>query len=177
MAAKIIPDSLLTIDAKLVDKYLRECVAMSKLRHPNVIQFRGVHFSHECALPAMLMEKGEINLTSLLEHVKNIPFNVLVSLFVDIARGLWYLHNQLPPIIHQGITPKHILLDSLLVAKVTGLRWSRFIDDFTLTKVSSPYDYLPPEAFENYGTSLDVFSLGHLMLVTSVQVCQYQVCL
>ena len=150
---------------------------MSTLHHPNVVQFLGVCFLQDCSQPVLVMEKLEDNLHSLLEMVSNIPLVLKYAMLEDAARGLHYLHSH--DIIHRDLTANNILLTSSLVAKISDLGNSRIVAQHTgqLAQTLSRYPgslvYMPPEALTTsakYGTSLDIFSFGHLALFTLTQV-------
>ena len=96
-----------------------------------------------------------------------------------IASGLIYLHDRPAPVIHRDLTANNILLTSSLVAKITDMGNSRIIDmrpgqlARTLLRLPGTLVYMPPEALNEthrYGPSLDIFSLGHLILYTATQV-------
>ena len=148
---------------------------MSNLRHPNITQFMGVCFLPDCQLPVLVMEKLDGNLDDLLETVPNIPLVLKRSMLEDVARGLQYLHQRNPKIIHRDLTAKNVLLTSSFVAKITDLGNSRIVNlqpgrlAQTLSRLPGTPFYMPPEAFSetaHYGPSLDIFSYGHLALFT-----------
>ena len=181
-AGKKLHETLLDIQnegvAEIVHKYLRECQLMASLKHPNIIQFLGLCFLPGTQLPLIVMERLEISLDYLVEHMPSIPLSLKLSLLEDVARGLVYLHSQRPPIIHRDLTSKNILLNSSLVAKITDLGNSRIVSlrpgqrARTLSMVPGTMVYMPPESFDDthrYGTSLDIFSYGHLSLFTMTQ--------
>lgn len=177
LAGKVIDEALITTDTEYArNKYLKECTLMSSFRHPNIVQFSGVLFDAASSVPVILMEKLEFSLQQLLHRIPNTTLSLKVSIYADIARGLAYLHGL--DIVHRGIIPENILLDRTFTAKITGFRWaklvefrSKFLAQFTKYPATSP-DYLPPEASDvEYGSPLDIFSIGHLMLYTSIQVC------
>ena len=101
---------------------------MSNLRHPNITQFMGVCFLPDCQLPVLVMEKLDGNLDDLLETVPNIPLVLKRSMLEDVARGLQYLHQRNPKIIHRDLTAKNVLLTSSFVAKITDLGNSRIVN-------------------------------------------------
>ena len=101
-----------------------------------------------------------------------------VSILLDTASGLEYLHSRTPAIIHRDLTAKNVLLDSELRAKITDFGNSRIMDldpessPETLTSLPGTLEYMPPEAQggnASYDPSLDVFSFGHLSLFTITQ--------
>ena len=125
------------------------------------------------------MEKLERNLDHFLETVPNIHIALKWSILEDVARGLLYLHSHDPPVIHRDLSAKNVLLTSSFVAKITDLGNSRIVisdQAQTLTQMPGTQVYMPPETYTKtpYGTSLDIFSFGHLTLFTLTQVCDMQ---
>ena len=160
----------------VVRKFLQECQLMSSLRHPNIAQFLGICFLPGTQLPVLVMERLEMSLDDLLEHVPGLPISLKRSVLEDVASGLLYLHKMKPPVTHRDLTANNVLLTSSLVAKISdmgvvdlrGGQMSR-----TLTKTPGTLMYMPPEALNDtyhYGPSLDIFSFGHLALYTLTQV-------
>ena len=158
-------------------KYLQECQLMSDLRHPNVVQFLGVCFLPNATLPVLVMERLTSSLHDLLVSNPNIPLSVKSSILADIARGLVYLHNCRPPVIHRDLSAKNVLLNAAMKAKIGDLgnaRIANFQQAYTLSRVPGTIIYMPPQAFHgipSYGPELDVFSFGHLAIFTAIQVC------
>ena len=152
---------------------------MSSLHHPNITQFLGLCFLPGTRLPLLVMERLETSLDDLLEHMPNLPLSLKRSVLEDVARGLLYLHNRQPPVIHRDLTSKNVLLTSSLVAKITDMGNSRIVSmrpgqmARTLTQYPGTLVYMPPEAQDathRYGAAMDVFSFGHLALYTLTQV-------
>ena len=152
---------------------------MSDLCHPNIVQFLGVCFIPDCQLPLLLMERLEGNLDDLLETVPNMPLLLKQSMLEDVVRGLIYMHQHDPQIVHRDLTAKNILLTSSFVAKITDFGNSRIVNlqpgqlAQTMSRLPGTPLYMPPEALtasSRYGPSLDVFSFGHLALFTLTQV-------
>lgn len=165
----------------VLDKYYAECEIMSLFDHPNITKFWGVCAKPECRQPVLVMAKLDGNLNDLLEGYKEptLPLSLKLSVLEDVAKGLHYLHNfnKESSIIHRDLTTRNVLLTSCIVAKITDFGVSRIIDKRavqTMSVVPGTIDYMPPEAIEpvpaRYGPSLDVFSFGHLALVTLTQV-------
>ena len=164
--------------AKIKDDFLRECHLWSKVRHPNVVSFLGLYYpsSDESGLPVMVMEKMQESVRSLVEKYDNIPLLVKLSVLHDVSLGLRHLHGHNPPIVHRDLTPNNILVSSYLEAKITDLGVAKVMmtgNTKTMTKAPGTGVFMPPEALDDkpvYGTSLDVFSLGGVILyITSQQ--------
>ena len=165
----------------IVSKYVEECQLMSVLRHPHLVQFLGVCFLPNSTLPVLVMECLLTSLDELLERNRNpdIPLSLKMSILADVAKGLVYLHSRSPPVIHRDLSAKNVLLNSVMVAKISDLGNSRIVDfkpgqlARTLSRIPGTMVYMPPEAFDTtskYGPSLDSFSFGHLSLFTITQV-------
>ena len=75
-----------------------------------------------------------------------------------------------PPIVHRDLSPNSVLLTNQFVAKISDLGVARVIHaDCKKTKTRAPgtVDFMPPEALlstPEYGTPLDIFSYGGLIL-------------
>ena len=163
----------------IATKYLQECQLMSDLHHPNITQFLGLCFLPNTQLPMLVMERLDGSLDDLLESVPNIPLALKRSVLEDVARGLLYLHNHNPQIIHRDLTAKNVLLTPSLVAKITDFGNSRIVNiqpgqlAQTLSRNPGTLVYMPPEALADvarYGPSMDIFSFGHLGIFVGLQV-------
>ena len=183
-AGKTIYDTLVDPEnqgaQRVVDMYLRECNVLSKLRHPHIVQFLGICFLPASHLPVIVMEWLQCSLDDLLEKGSYVPLLTKVSILRDVTRGLVYLHNHTPVIIHRDLTARNVLLNSAMTAKIADLGNARIVDipPGQLATTASTGNlgtgvYMPPEAFGSsptYGPSLDMFSFGHLSLFTAIQV-------
>lgn len=191
-AGKWIHEQLVQVDAinghKIIDRYYEECELMSHLDHPNITKFLGVCAKPDYKHPVLVMRKLDGNLSDLLEGYRdpNLPLSLKLSVLSDVAKGLHYLHNFTAKntIIHRDLTVRNVLLTSSMVAQITDFGMSRIVDKrivLTLSPIPGCPEYMPHEAMEiipdrdeeysaHYGPSLDVFSFGHLVLVTLIQV-------
>lgn len=182
-AAKKIHDGLLNIAnskevRRISEAFVRECRVMSALRHPHIVQFLGVCCLPGARLPSLIMECLNLCLHELLETTPNIQLPTKLSILVDVAGGLVYLHSQTYPIIHRDLTARNVLLNSALVAKIADLGVARILDlrgdRLVKTMTTGPGNivYMPPEAIDDharYDASIDVFSFGNLALFTFTQ--------
>ena len=164
----------------IANRVCGELIVMTQLHHPNIVQCKGVSFLTDQPLPVLLMERMASSLHDYLLHLDspNISVERKVSILSDAASGLDYLHSQTPAIIHRDLTAKNVLLDSQLRAKISDFGNCRIMDldpnatPETLTSVPGTLVYMPPEAQGDsvaYDPSLDVFSFGHLSLLTVTQ--------
>ena len=161
--------------AKLIGNFEAECITWSKLRHPGVVQFLGVHLDHISRLPVLVMEKMDTSLRTYLEdHSKEeFPLHQKVFVLRQVSQALAYLHSQNPPLVHHDVSPNNVLLNVVsFVTKVTDFGMSRAISPSTHSRKSSikgTFAFMAPEALHippRYNEKLDVFSFGNVILST-----------
>ena len=173
-AGKKIHDILLVQESSSypVVKFETECVLLSQLQHPNIVEFFGVFFQEESRAPILVMEYLPTDLTSCLKKCGPLPSKTNYSILHDVAQGLHYLHTQQPPIIHRDLTSNNVLLTSSMTAKISDLGVAKLVDKSPLlvsrmTQTPGTPAYMPPEvmiANPTYDTSVDEFSYGILMI-------------
>ena len=153
-------------------RFSKECHFLSKIHHPNIVQFLGVHFQEPEEIPILVMEFLPTNLTSCIEKHKILPKEICYSILLDIAQGLLYLHDRTSPIIHRDLSSHNILLTPILTAKIADLGVARIVNMSplqvsTMTQNPGTLTYMPPEVMiENphYNTGIDEFSYGVLTI-------------
>lgn len=150
---------------KMKKKFMTECERSSALRHPNIVQFLGVHISGD-AFPSLIMERLHSNLTDLMIANPKIPFELKFSFIHDVAKGLNYLHTYTPTIIHRDLSTNNVLVSAGMVAKIGDLGTMHFVDGQRLsqmTREARTADFMPPEVLFDkpvYSTAMDVFSFA-----------------
>ena len=155
-------------------KFRTECVILSALNHPNVVEFVGVHYGRDRTHLSLIMERLSTDLNAFLERNPTTRLPVRLSILADVSCGLRYLHQLQPPLIHRDLTAPNILLTEDSLAKIGDLGVSRFVDPnvaTTLTVGPGNIVYMPPEAhYKNpsYTIKLDIFSYGVLILHTVI---------
>ena len=135
---------------------------------------------HCTQLPVLVMERLQGSLDELLETTPDIPLPTKLSILQDVARGLVFLHNRSPAVIHRDLTARNVLLDAGMTAKIANLGNSRIATTRpgqlaqTMTHcIPGTLVYVPSEALgctQRYGLPLDMFSFGHLSLFAAIQV-------
>ena len=161
--------------AKLISNFEAECLTWSKLRHPGVVQFLGVHMDRRSRLPVLVMEKMDTSLRTYLEEHSKEEFPLHQKTFVlrQVTQALAYLHSQNPPLVHHDLSPNNVLLNVVSFAtKVSDFGMSRAINPSALTRKSSikgTLAFMAPEALHDppqYNEKLDVFSFGNVVIST-----------
>ena len=89
---------------RVISHFVEECRIITSVRHPNIVQFLGLHIFPNSIHPTLVMEKLAMSLEDLLNEAngrrEGIPLSLKVSILGDTAKGLVYLHNHKPQIIH-----------------------------------------------------------------------------
>ncbi len=158
---------------------LREIDIMSKLHHPNIVQFLG-YIDNPFIIILEYVPKGDLfennNISKLYRFEK-------INIMKDILRGLAYLHNRKPHnLIHRDIKPTNILLTKSKTAKITDFGLSKFYQlnknnsYNNLTNLTNSGDnelshnvgtskYMAPELLNNqdYDNKIDIYACGILL--------------
>ena len=151
--------------------FLNECAKSSRIIHPNMVQVLGIHYpSTEAKVPWLVMELMETSLKLFLESYgkDEVPLYIKLSILVDIAQGLEFLHGQ--NIVHRDLSSNNVLLTKHFVAKISDLGTAKFIIHGamkTQTQTPGTLHFMPPEALlvkPRYGKPVDVFSLACIIV-------------
>ena len=147
-----------------------ECQFLSRINHPNIVQYLGTYCDPDTNAPALLMELMDESLTHFLESLPGmIPYHIQVNVTYDIAKALAFLHVN--GIIHRDLSSNNVLLLSGR-AKVTDFGMFKFMDLnmtrlATMTTCPGTPVFMSPEALNEppvYAEKLDNFSLGVLIV-------------
>ena len=150
-----------------VQLFRREMNMAARLRHPNLVQFIGATMEGNMVILTELMPTS---LRAQLQHDIYMPPRVVMSVSLDVARALNYLHRMQPdPIIHRDISSANVLLEPLLVgqwrAKLSDYGTVNLFHQLETVNPGSPM-YAAPEANNPclQSTKMDIYSFGALMV-------------
>ena len=95
-----------------------------------------------------------------LDH-KTLTLEKLISLALDIARGMEYIHSQ--GVIHRDLKPENILFDQDFCVKIAdfGIACEEAYCD-ALAQDTGTFRWMAPEMIKrkHYGRKVDVYSFG-----------------
>ena len=155
---------------RLREHFLSECRLSSRLRHPNIVRFLGVHYASrsDTKLPYIVMECLRCNLDDLLMQHSVIPLEIKLQILHGISLGLRYLHTRDPPIIHKDLTSENVLVSDGIEVKITNLSTACLTPSRYYVRSSRSLDFLPlMDSPENDITKeVNIFSFGCIMIHT-----------
>ena len=160
-------------------KFMRESTILGKLKHPAIVEFKGVNFQS-------FLNRDILSPSIITEYIKNgslkdILYQERRSLadinwsatkkyisLLGISSAMKYLHKH--GIIHRDLKPENILIDDNYYPRISDFGLSRcfpksLTDSIKLTMTSGigTPAYMAPELFENvehYSASVDVYAFS-----------------
>ena len=121
------------------------------------------------------MERMNKNLKDYLEANRGkLKIKEQIRISHEITQGVAFLHQLTPPMVHRDLNDKNVMFTFDGVAKIGDFGQSKPRHDSYLTSAQpGMVPYMPPEALDDnnskYDESLDMFSLGVLMLEIGTQ--------
>ncbi|XP_035683124.1 serine/threonine-protein kinase TNNI3K-like isoform X1 [Branchiostoma floridae] len=155
-----------------VDMFCREVSILCKLNSDYVIKFVGACLEDPSQFAIVTEYVSGGSLFSLLHEQKSyqdrdprvIDLQSKITVALDVAKGMEYLHNLKQPIIHRDLNSHNILLHESGHSVVADFGESRFLksqDDENMTKQPGNLRWMAPEVFTQctkYSIKADVFS-------------------
>ena len=153
-----------------IEKVRREMRLLAEVRHPNLVQFIGAVFDR--SPPLIVTELLDMNLRQAYQQNRLGPGDRL-SIFIDVAKALDYLHQRYEPIIHRDVSAPNVLLQQMpnnqWKGKVSDLGSANFLQN-AQTMGEGAIVYSPPEVIPRPFTldsepppqtgKIDVYSYG-----------------
>jgi len=101
---------------------------------------------------------------------KKITWSIRIRIAIDIATGMWYLHSNIPPILHHDLKSVNVLIhnkneNSGTIAKVTDFGEARTFYSYTKRDNIDNPTWLAPEVIqgESFTTKSDVYSFAIIL--------------
>jgi len=151
---------------------------LSSIFHPNLSLIMGLSVSIDQNV-MIITELMEYNLSTYLKHIEKEkkPLSLLkkTQIAKEAALGINWLHNSNPQLIHGGLNPNNILIDSDLRVKISDSGLYELKDG--LNEQIENLRWISPEVLKGNPrtTSCDIFSFGLLLwILITGQECPYQ---
>jgi serine/threonine protein kinase len=143
--------------------FKREAAIMKSLRHPNILQILATYLDPpNLCMVTEFMAKG--SLYGVLHGPDMLRWSQVNEILLDAARGISYLHNLTPVIIHRDLKSQNLLIDAHMHCKVSDFGLAKMMGTRTLTNMTSCGTpcWTAPEVLRNerYSEKADVFSFG-----------------
>ena len=155
-------------DSESIQKIKMEIEILKPLKHPNIISFIYCFFNedkNEIVFITELFSGG--SLSQHLNEFKHPRLRVVKLWCQEILKGLKYLHEHVPPIMHRDIKCENIFINKNTgEVKIGDLGLGIILKD---TEYASQFcgtiEYCAPEVYQKkYGVKCDIYSFGISMI-------------
>nr|KYP61494.1 putative receptor protein kinase TMK1 [Cajanus cajan] len=162
------------VDEKGLSEFTAEIAVLTKVRHRNLVALLGFCLDGSERLlvyeymPQGALSKHLINWKA--EGIKPLEWKTRLSIALDVARGVEYLHGLAQQIfIHRDLKPSNILLGDDMRAKVSDFGLVRLAPEGKTsfqTRLAGTFGYMAPEyaATGRLTTKVDVYSFGVILM-------------
>ncbi|CDF33041.1 Serine/threonine protein kinase [Chondrus crispus] len=155
----------------LMGEFMVEMKLMSKLRHSNIVQFKGacIHVPN-LAIILEFMPGGNLY-RAIHRRRRNVlgafPLLKIVWIAFGVAKGMAFLHSQYPVIIHRDVKSPNILLGTnVREVKISDFGLSRLrVNSYVNTGPGGTPEWMAPELLRQdaFNEKSDVFSFGVIL--------------
>ncbi|KAJ4761474.1 protein kinase family protein [Rhynchospora pubera] len=150
-----------------LEEFRSEVRIMKRLRHPNVVLLMGaVTRVPNLSIITEFLPRG--SLFRLIHRPNNqLDEKRRLRMALDVARGMNYLHNCTPMVVHRDLKSPNLLVDKNWVVKVCDFGLSRMKHNTFLSSRSTAgtAEWMAPEVLRNEPSDekCDVFSFGVIL--------------
>lgn len=147
---------------------IKELKLLGGFNHPNIVRFLGVSIPEDTRVTPVMIVSELCSNGDLFDYVRNVlPPSLyrVLSIMLDVARGLEYLHQRKPSVIHRDCKSSNILITSKGIAKIADFGLAK-VKQSTRSMVRSlvgTVNWQAPElwhAHPKYNHKVDVFACG-----------------
>eukprot|EP00250_Pteridium_aquilinum_P013535 c21400_g1_i1 orf=852-4133(-) len=155
------------ISGDALEEFRSEVRLMKRMRHPNVVLFMGaVMRAPNLSIVTEFLPRG--SLYRLIHRSNNqLDERRRMRMALDVARGMNYLHNSTPVIVHRDLKSPNLLVDKNWVVKVCDFGLSRMKHNTFLSSKSTAGtpEWMAPEVLRNEPSNekSDVYSFGVIL--------------
>lgn len=167
VAVKILMDQ--DFHPERIKEFLSEVAIMQRLRHPNIVLLMGaVTQPPNLSIVTEYLSRGSLyrllhkpGAREVLDEKRRL------SMAYDVAKGMNYLHNRNPPIVHRDLKSPNLLVDRKYTVKVCDFGLSRLKANTFLSSKSAAGtpEWMAPEVLrdEPSNEKSDIYSFGVIL--------------
>jgi len=158
--------------SNIIEEIVGEAGIMACLRHPKILQLYGCSLTMQAIwIVSELCVKGSLKMVLAQKDI-DLPFIQKLSICMDIADGMYYLHTRSPPVIHRDLKSHNIFITELspgnLVAKIGDWGSARAValsGQKNMTQGVGTACWLSPEVINNahFSKYSDVYAFGIIL--------------
>ncbi|PON34210.1 Serine/threonine protein kinase [Parasponia andersonii] len=167
VAVKILKEQ--DFHAKHFKEFLEEVALMKRLRHPNIVSFIGaITQPPNFSIVTEYLKNG-----CLYKLLRRPDAGVMLderrrlNMAYDVAKGMNYLHQLQPPIVHRDLKSPNLLVDSTYTVKVCdfGLSRSKMHTFLSSKTAAGTPEWMAPEVLraDPSNEKSDVYSFGVIL--------------
>jgi len=153
------------VDRAMVTRFSREANALSRLKHPNILEVYEINITGGNHYFVMEFIDGE-SLKTIIKQKGQLPINQVIEIVFKVGSALQYAHNE--GMIHRDIKPANIMISRNGDVKVMDFG---LVSVAGLTKVTAAGstvgtpEYMSPEQISgnNVDCRTDIYSLGTMI--------------
>ncbi|KZO97860.1 kinase-like protein [Calocera viscosa TUFC12733] len=154
------------IRGQLSQMDIKELTLLRDFDHPNIVRFLGVSVPENTRdTPVVIVSELCAN-GDLYDYIRNVPpppLKKVLTIMMDIANGLRYLHEHKPSVIHRDCKSSNILITTAVRAKIAdfGLAKVKQSTRSMIRSVVGTVNWQAPELWHarpKYDYKVDVFS-------------------
>jgi len=168
VAVKIIKEETYGSRQEAFKEFRHEVSIHANLEHITIPKIHGICLTPNFCLVLEYIPHGSLDKFIVKDKYQIIPYNLIIKILEDIAKGLKYMHSLKPPIAHLDLKPANVMLHNLdpkseVCAKIIDFGTSRqcttLLKDFN--NVDNPR-WLAPERIGRhpYNEAVDTFAYG-----------------
>ena len=156
----------------IVEEIVGEAGVMACLRHPKILQLYGCSITLQAIwIVSELCIRGSLKML-LMDMSHPLSVHQSLSILIDIADGMHYLHERLPPIIHRDLKSHNIFITETapgkFIAKIGDWGSARAIamtGSKSMTHGVGTACWLSPEVIRNahFSKASDVYAFGIIL--------------
>ncbi|RWR96025.1 serine/threonine-protein kinase HT1 [Cinnamomum micranthum f. kanehirae] len=171
-----IPDRDEETRARLEKQFSSEVALLSRLNHPNIVQFIAA-----CKKPPLYciimeyMSQGTLRMYLHKKEPYSLSTETILRLALDISRGMLYLHSQ--GVIHRDLKSHNLLLNDEMRVKVADFGTSCLETQSRASKGNAgTYRWMAPEMIKErpYTRKVDVYSFGIVLWELTTALVPFQ---